>query len=161
MLTTEDLIGAFGRNVHTIELQCKGLTHADALLQPPFRGNCMNWVLGHIADNRNRILVLLGQPPLMTEAESARYGHGSQPVLGEGEGVLSLSRLLDVIQRAQSGIETGLRNATAEQLTKPMSSHMGTISTEQLVFFLYYHDTYHTGQTELLRQLAGTNDHVI
>jgi hypothetical protein len=29
------------------------------------------------------------------------------------------------------------------------------------VFFLYFHETYHVGQTELLRQLAGKNDQVI
>ena len=29
------------------------------------------------------------------------------------------------------------------------------------IFFLYFHDTYHVGQTELLRQLAGVGDKVI
>ena len=29
------------------------------------------------------------------------------------------------------------------------------------LFFLYFHDCYHTGQTELLRQAAGMNDKVI
>jgi hypothetical protein len=29
------------------------------------------------------------------------------------------------------------------------------------VFFQYFHETYHVGQTELLRQLAGKNDQVI
>jgi uncharacterized damage-inducible protein DinB len=29
------------------------------------------------------------------------------------------------------------------------------------LFFRYFHETYHVGQTELLRQLAGRNDKVI
>jgi hypothetical protein len=29
------------------------------------------------------------------------------------------------------------------------------------VFFNYFHDTYHTGQTELLRQVAGKDDAII
>lgn len=29
------------------------------------------------------------------------------------------------------------------------------------LFGFYFHDTYHTGQTDLLRQVAGTNDKVI
>jgi uncharacterized damage-inducible protein DinB len=31
----------------------------------------------------------------------------------------------------------------------------------QRAFFLYFHETYHVGQTELFRQLAGKNDKVI
>jgi hypothetical protein len=31
----------------------------------------------------------------------------------------------------------------------------------QRLFGLYFHQTYHIGQTELLRQLAGVNDKVI
>jgi uncharacterized damage-inducible protein DinB len=31
----------------------------------------------------------------------------------------------------------------------------------QRVFFLYFHESYHVGQTELLRQLAGKNDKII
>ena len=29
------------------------------------------------------------------------------------------------------------------------------------IFFLYFHETYHVGQTELLRQLTGVDDKVI
>ena len=53
MITTEDLITALGRNLDVIKAQTKGLSHADSLLQLPFRGNCLNWVLGHIAGTRS------------------------------------------------------------------------------------------------------------
>jgi hypothetical protein len=31
----------------------------------------------------------------------------------------------------------------------------------QRAFFLYFHETYHVGQTELFRQLAGKDDKII
>lgn len=161
MITSEDLIGAFARNLGTIKAQTEGLSHPDSLLQLPFRGNCLNWVLGHIVANRSRILVLLGEKPILSEAQAARYGHGSQPVCADGADVLSLERLLEALERAQEGIAAGLRRATPAELARNVQSHLGTTTVAQLLFFLYYHETYHTGQTELLRQLAGTNDHII
>lgn len=35
------------------------------------------------------------------------------------------------------------------------------VSAAQRLHFDYFHDTYHTGQTEILRQVAGTDDQVI
>ena len=29
------------------------------------------------------------------------------------------------------------------------------------IFFLYFHDSYHVGQTEILRQAAGVDDQII
>jgi hypothetical protein len=36
-----------------------------------------------------------------------------------------------------------------------------TMTMGRRLFGLYFHETFHTGQTELLRQLAGTDDKVI
>jgi uncharacterized damage-inducible protein DinB len=35
------------------------------------------------------------------------------------------------------------------------------ITVGSSVFFNYFHDTYHVGQTELLRQVAGVADAII
>lgn len=47
-----------------INLQTDGLTDEDSMRQLP-HGNCLNWVLGHIATNRDGVLETLGEPPLM------------------------------------------------------------------------------------------------
>jgi hypothetical protein len=36
-----------------------------------------------------------------------------------------------------------------------------TVSLGARLFGFYFHDTYHTGQTDLLRQVAGTDDKII
>ena len=63
MITPQQLAEAFGRNANIVKMQAQGLSHADSLRQPPFRGNCLNWILGHLASNRDVILRSLGVEP--------------------------------------------------------------------------------------------------
>ena len=162
MITPEELAEAFARSCSIIKAQTIGLTHADSLLQPPFRGNCMNWVLGHILDTRNGVLKVLGEMPVSSETDRVRpYGHGSEPVCSDGEGVLKLEQLLKSLESSQSAIEARLKRISPEELVRETRDHRGPVTVAQRLLFLYFHETYHVGQTELLRQLAGANDHVI
>ncbi len=161
MITPKDLAGAFARNLDTIKAQTKGLTHADSVLQPPFRGNCLNWVLGHILGTRNQVLQALGQPPILSEAHAKRYGYGSEPVCADGDDILKLEMLMALLEQSQPAIETALGRITPQELAKEVKSFLGSTTLGYFLFFLYYHETYHLGQTELLRQLAGTNDKVM
>ena len=161
MITPVELAQAYERNLHIIEEQVKGLAHEQCLLQPPFRGNCMNWVLGHMAETRSSVCKSLGQGEVMTAEEANRYGHGSKPVCGEEPGVLPLARLLEILRETQKRINAALPLLQDEDLNKKVKDHRGEVTLANRLVFLYFHDTYHTGQTELLRQLAGTNDHII
>ncbi len=161
MITAEHLASMFAMNLDIVKRQTAGLTHADSLLQPPFRGNCLNWVLGHIVDSRSGVLTALGEEPLLSEAQAARYGYGSEPVTCDGPDVIPMADLLAALERGQVRIEAGLRRATPEDLARKVEFAGRTMTVGGKVFFLYFHETYHTGQTELLRQLAGTNDKVI
>jgi uncharacterized damage-inducible protein DinB len=161
MIRTEELLEAFARNLNIIRAQTEGLSHKQCLLQPPFRGNCMNWVLGHIAETRNSLLKTLGEKPILTEEESKRYGHGSEPVCADGEDVIKLERLLGMLQHSQERIAVALPRLTPQDLAKMVKDHRGEVTLGNRLFFLYFHETYHTGQTELLRQLAGKDDKVI
>ena len=161
MITTKDLVGGLGRNLDIIKAQTKGLSHADSLLQLPFRGNCLNWVLGHIAGNRDSIVQSLGEEPILSEAQLARYGYGSEPVCGAEEGILELAELLATLESAQKGIAARLAGMTQDDLATEVESFLGTTTLAQLLFFLYWHESYHVGQTEILRQLAGKDDAVI
>jgi hypothetical protein len=164
MFSAADLAEAFRRNADVIKQQTKGLNQDQCLLQPPFRGNCMNWVIGHIVDDRNRIIQLLGAAPVMPEKEVQaykRYSHGSEPILRDASDVIPLNKLLADLDKTQASIDKTLPTASAKVLDQEMEFAGRKRTTGDTVFFLYYHDAYHTGQTELLRQLAGTNDHVV
>ncbi len=160
VLTTRQLAGAFARNAGLIAQQVQDLTHADSLIQPPVRGNCLNWVLGHIAVHRDYVLEALGEEKVLGEAPIARYDRGSAPILGEGEGVLPLATLLAAIDQSQVNIAAALTRLSPAELEKEApKSEPRTVA--EMASFLYWHETYHTGQTELLRQLAGTDDRIM
>ena len=161
MITPQELAAAYARNVHMLEQQTAGLGHAESVLQPPFRGNCLNWVLGHIIENRNTVLGLLGQPPIITPEQAARYGYGSEPVCSDGDDLIRMEDLMALLKSSQATIDAVLPAMTEAQLSAQVDSHMGPQTTGFMLFFRYYHETYHAGQTELLRQLAGTNDKVV
>jgi uncharacterized damage-inducible protein DinB len=143
-------------------MQAAGLSQADSLVQLPFRSNCFNWVLGHLLSNRRTVLRLLGDEQTIPEAQIARYEYGSEPVTGEEEGVLSVEALLALLDKAQAQIARRLDAISDEELARPMLP-FGTRERTlgEWLFFFYFHDCYHVGQTEILRQAAGKNDKII
>jgi len=156
MTTSETLTFYYGLTYNVIHRQLNGLTQADSLLQPPFRGNCLNWVLGHIVFNRGSILTLLGEDIPWTTEESDRYMRNSEPVTNEKD-ALPLERLLNGLEESQARILSGLQKVSAEKLA--IVSDDRTVAEQ--IAFLQWHETYHVGQLEPLRQLAGKNDKVI
>jgi uncharacterized damage-inducible protein DinB len=160
MINPTDLVGAFARNVSIVKWQTDGLTHEDTLLQLPFRGNCLNWVLGHIAISRDEVLETLGEPPVMG-ADGARYKTESDAMLGQDEGTLSLEELIARLERSQERIAATLGCMDEAALARELVFSERKMSVGQRVFFRYFHECYHVGQTELLRQLAGKDDKII
>jgi uncharacterized damage-inducible protein DinB len=161
MISNNDLSEAFARNIGIIKMQTKDLTHADTLIQPASGGNCLNWVLGHLAENRDHVLELLGEPPAIG-ALGARYKRGSDPMKETEPTTLPLEEILAWLDRAQERIASALARmddaAWAREIT---TSNNRKATVAQRVFFLYFHETYHVGQTELFRQLAGKDDKII
>jgi hypothetical protein len=151
------ILSLFQGNYWVLTQQAEGLSHADSLLQPPFPGNCLNWTVGHILGNRNRALALLGQPAVWPAESAARYARGSQPIVAAGEAE-PFETLMAQLAASQAALEAALESVSAETLATPTSS--GRSLAEQL-HGLGWHETYHAGQTELLRKLAGKNDQII
>jgi hypothetical protein len=85
-------------------------------LQPPFRGNCMNWVLGHIAYNRGPVLDALRVECLPERDGLARYARESEAITGDDEGVLPLDELLATLDKLQARTGEALLWATDAEL---------------------------------------------
>lgn len=156
----ESLVQSFALTHRIIRMQTDGLTHANSLLQLPFRGNCLNWVLGHIIAGRNTALKLLREPPVWDKEDATRYSTGSEPIRMD-EQALPLNRLLDDLDRSQQRIVASLEQIPPEGLAALVDSGRGERPLGQTLAGLHWHETYHTGQLELLRQLAGKNDSLI
>lgn len=155
----QELQQTFQRHLYVIKRQTAGLTHEQSLLQPPFRGNCMNWVLGHMLEARNPILQHLGQPAILSSSEAALYQRESAPITA-ATAALPLERLLADFEESQSRIEQGLATLADAQLAIIINEERQTTLSATLSF-LAWHEAYHLGQLEYLRQLTGVNDKVI
>lgn len=159
MINSQDLSSAFARNTSIIKMQTQGLTNEDSMRQLP-HGNCLNWVLGHIAVHRDSVLQTLGEPVYMGDA-GARYKRDSEPLTHVDEGTLTLEELLSWLDRSQERLAAALNNMDEAALAREYGSGDRKTTIGQRVFFLYFHETYHVGQTELFRQLAGKDDKLI
>ena len=146
------------RNLGIIELQTKGLTHADSMLQLPFRGNCLNWVLGHILVYRDETLRMAGAQPLWDAARAAPYLNGSEAMEADAESV-DMGTILADLRRSQGLLETTLAALDEEALSAKAVAWAENL--REALSEMVWHDGYHTGQTEYLRQLTGVNDKVI
>ena len=146
----------YGLTYRVIHRQLVGLTHEDSLLQPPFRGNCLNWVFGHIVSGRETVLTLLGEDLPWTEELSPRYNRNTEPI-SSAEQALPLEQLLGDLEESQTRILAGLQRISPEKLEMVIDDE----TVNEKITFSHWHETYHVGQLELLRQLAGKDDKVI
>jgi hypothetical protein len=136
-----------------IKKLAKDLDHAGSVRQPPFPGNCFNWVLGHILAGRNEVLNYLEVSPIWGDDELALYKTGSPSISGQ-EDAIPLSDLMETLELSQERIMSTLVTIPAEQWDKIVSTRFGDRPVGQHVGGLHWHETYHTGQLELLRELA-------
>jgi uncharacterized damage-inducible protein DinB len=151
----------YQRNQWIIERQADGLTHWDSLVQTPYNINCLNWVLGHIANSRDDLLELLGRERIMDADDAAQYKRESDPITEDAPSVLPLEELLSLLHNTNEELVDALERLTDEQLAEEHEWGGTTSTLAEWCQFFYFHDTYHTGQTDLLRQVAGADDKVI
>lgn len=145
-------------NHHVILRQLNGLQEADTFLQPAFRGNCINWILGHILSSRHRLMMLLKLPLIWSQEEIELYKRGSNPITCAEDPHIAYERLLETLELTQTQLVEafmGLALDEAERINGDNEEGMGELEG------LCWHETYHAGQFEYLRQLTGVNDRVI
>jgi uncharacterized damage-inducible protein DinB len=156
-----EFVRAFARNVAIVQAQSEDLTHLDSLVQTPYNVNCLNWVVGHLVVGRDDILRAVGGSAVWSEETEERYRRESDPILEDGPGVLPYGDLLEALAETQRRIEHSVGDLTEQQLAVETLSGDRSVSLASRLRFFYFHDTYHTGQTEILRQFAGKGDKVI
>jgi len=161
MITVADFSRMMEMENGIVHDQTKDLVQADTLIQPQPGGNCMNWVLGHALDTLVTILETLGGSSPVDKKSLARYPHGSEPVLQEGPGVWSLEDLLEGFDQVGKTITSQLQMMQDEDFGKEIEWNGKSVTVGWKVFFFFFHFTYHLGQLELLRNLAGRTEKVI
>ena len=162
MIDAAYLASAYDRNVRIINMQTEGLTHEESLIQLPFRANCMNWIVGHLVTNRNNVLKLLNAEDHIDPVSLDQYVRDSEPLTADSTDALPLEQLIHLLEAAQMNISKILEEIPSDQVQRKVAFFGNTEMTvgEWLLFF-FFHDSYHTGQAEILRQAAGRDDKVI
>ena len=158
--TTQILIFLFQTNHEIIHMQLKDITHAQSLLQPPFRGNCMNYDIGHILGAYDWCMGEMGLPSALSEAEAKVYGHGGEP-LTDAVNASDLNTMVKRLDESLEKIVSRLGNLSEAEQKREIKLFDEPWPLIQGLYFMFWHIAYHSGQLELLRQLAGKNDKVI
>lgn len=168
-MTTQNEVQSWLATLNTnqwlIDKHLEGVSHEQTMIQAAYNINRMNWVLGHIAEHRDWMLRALDERTLMPAKEVELYRRGSEALQDDSE-VVQLEILLDYIRRAKECLTSRLTSADDNfLLEKPqtgilLDSHKDKTRLERIQG-LVWHETYHIGQLDLLRQVAGMNDAIL
>ncbi len=141
--------------------QVSDLSHADSLLQPQPAGNCLNWVLGHLVQNQVDILKAIGGKTPTDLPDLAHYRIGSEPITCDGDGVIHLQQLTNTYTLISELITDHLEHMSKADFDEEIDFWQGKHRRGYVAFFYFFHHTYHIGQLEQLRNLAGKTEKVI
>ena len=160
-MDTDLLARGFRRNVTIVAAQAAGLTHEDALTRTEYHVNCFNWVVGHIVASRHDLLAVIDGSDRWDPAPFERYARESDPIHGDGPGVIPLEGLLTALTESQERLEAFLDGLSPAEMEEQIDRDGRVASRVARLLFAYFHDTYHTGQTDVIRQLSGKSDTII
>jgi len=149
----ESLTQSYATNHWLIGVLIEGLTHDDSLVQPPYEGNCLNWVLGHILSGRHVAMKLVGAAPVWSQEEIDIYKTGSPPITNSDQAI-PLEKLVSDLDQSQERIAAALGEKSEAALLEEAETDRGLKPISQHLAELNWHETYHIGQLELLRDLA-------
>lgn len=152
MIPAPQLLSTFRSNHMLAVRHLEGLDEGETLLTPSFQANSLNWLLGHIVNGRAEALKHLGRLFLWPGEAGERYRTGSDPI--EAETAVPLSELLKRFNESQEAIEAALAEGPEAYLQEVVPTRFGEQPRWQHISGLAWHETYHVGQMELLRQLA-------
>lgn len=157
MITKEDFKIMFETWQWVVEVQTEGLSQKDLMLQPQPGGNCMLWVLGHMVQSIKDIAMTIGATEPAGYEAYERFKRTSEPLLEDEPGLPDLAKIREDF--------TALSKLAAETLENQADSYFsepGWNGTKgATILFFSFHLSYHAGQLEYLRNLAGKTEKVI
>jgi hypothetical protein len=140
------------RNLDYLRQSLDGLTHADALVQPPVTGNCILWIVGHVVCYRNYALTTLNLPLALDEAAANRFARDSAPVLADEPALARLEALSAAFEASQTALLDGIAVMPAADLEHSVTMGRFTMPRAELILNYLRHEAYHIGQLEWLRE---------
>lgn len=138
-------------NHYCIEVNCKDISHKDSIIEPAPGVNSLNWIMGHIILSRNSIFKLLNKPSIWPANHDEPYKRGSS-LNQNADNFLDFNQLVQDFDKTQNLLKKYLGELTLEDFEKPVNEKE---TLAQSLGFLQFHESYHVGQTGILRKLLG------
>ncbi|MEL7627138.1 MAG: DinB family protein [Anaerolineaceae bacterium] len=152
MITKEDFKSLFETWQSIIDVQTEGLTREDLLLQPKPGGNCMLWILGHMAESMKDLTVELGGSTPKGYDVYERFARTSEPLLGDEPGLPDLAKI-----RADYAALSNLACQALDEQSDDYFKEPGWSGTKgATILFLSFHMSYHSGHVETMTVLRRT-----
>ncbi len=161
MINKQEYLRMLEGNRGLIEMQIEGITDALSLLQPANGGNCLRWVLGHLADNLAQIIRLLGEEPAVEANSLKRFARTSAPVKGDEPGLPSMEEIMQVYRQLEKQIFEKIGTMYESDFDEETGTGEWKGSLGWKLYFFAFHHHYHIGQLEYLRNLAGLTEPLI
>lgn len=155
-MDTDTLIAQLTYSRGIVGGRVKEFTHEESLIQPQPAGNCMNWVLGHLVQNRNDTVRMLGKESPYPADKFDRY-RPENPALTDTSEALPFTELLECFNALEEPLFDAIRTVTDEALAAPFPNSPTGNPDETVGSFLpaiVWHESYHIGQLALLRRIV-------
>ncbi|HVU14824.1 MAG TPA: DinB family protein [Phototrophicaceae bacterium] len=160
MIDSAMAVGLFERSYSYVKQQTAGITHEESLIQPPFHSNCINWVMGHILASRCGLMVALGIEPIWPEEKRVIYQRGSEPITDANQDTaVKFEDMLRDYDQSQEQIVACLKTKSAADFEGP--SDRPNLTLGERMAYGAWHEGYHVGNIDILRQMVGKNDNII
>lgn len=146
----QSLIGDYQFHNMLILRFVDGINHEESVLQLPFKHNCMNWILGHIINNRSHVLETVDASHAWQEEVRNLYHTDTPPITSESKSV-EFSRLIEQLLESVSLLQSALEKLDDANLDDNHSNYRGDKSRYEHLTGFHWHETFHIGQLEILR----------
>lgn len=160
MNLTDSYIKQYEFNLHAFNRLIQEISHNDSMVLPSFDGNNINWIVGHLIESRNELMEFMGKIPVWDDATRMKYQTGSQPVSDLTNPGENFEDLVRDFKSTHYLMVQFLNEITEEDFFAEITMADGISSIAETVNGYLWHETYHLGQLELLRQIVGKTDKV-
>lgn len=150
-MTGNELLRLFEAGYRTIKTNLEGVSHEESMRCPAGGGNCINWVMGHLAGTRMGVLSMAGGEEIAGREIQSIYDAQADAPPFDPTRAQPLEALVAILDRSQEAMRVALPRLTEERLGAP--SLLGTVG--ETLAFLTFHEGYHSGQLGVLRRTLG------
>lgn len=143
----------------TLNRNLENITNDESLIQVGIKGNCINWLAGHILSVRDSVFSNFGMEKFLSEDESKRYERGSAPV-SSSDNTVNIERIKEGLEATYLRWTEIIKSKDEEFFNSPIPADGLPLPIPDptigiLLFVLAYHEGYHTGQIGLAQRALG------